>query len=199
MEIRRIALSLIRENDYNPNEMKPAVFESLVASIRDNGFVQPILVKPDGEFYVIVDGAHRFRALKKLGRMEADCVIVPENTIAAELFTLSMNRLRGRMDKFREAGILENLKDEEIERYLAYTEKQRKEIQSLIAKMPKLDLPKIEPVRRPMFLEFVMSVEDASLVERAIAAVGAKNRLDGLLAICRFFLDCKNAEGEGDE
>ena len=63
-----IPLDKIVENSWNPNEMTKAKYKALVGEIkRDNGnYAQPLSVRPikDG-MYEIIDGAHRYRALKE--------------------------------------------------------------------------------------------------------------------------------------
>jgi ParB family chromosome partitioning protein len=188
MKVEKIPLSEIRENDYNPNRMAPELFEALVASIRDHGFVQPIVVRRAGRGYEIVDGAHRFRALKSLGHEHADCVVVEDGEHEAHLRTLMMNRLRGQMDNFSVARILKGFKRPEIERYLAYTSKQREEFKELLERAPKLNLPEILLKPTPVVVEFLMSRKDAASVEKAIRATGEESRNKALLAICRHFL-----------
>jgi ParB/RepB/Spo0J family partition protein len=41
--------------------------EEIAASILANGLLTPILVRPDGDRYVLVEGLHRLEAAKSLG------------------------------------------------------------------------------------------------------------------------------------
>ena len=41
--------------------------EQLAASILANGLLTPILVRPDGDRYVLVEGLHRLEAARSLG------------------------------------------------------------------------------------------------------------------------------------
>jgi ParB-like chromosome segregation protein Spo0J len=47
--------------------LKPATVDELAASILETGLKNPILVRPDGERFVLVEGLHRLEACKKLG------------------------------------------------------------------------------------------------------------------------------------
>jgi len=47
--------------------LEPARVSELAASILANGLLTPILVRPDGERYVLVEGLHRLEAAKSLG------------------------------------------------------------------------------------------------------------------------------------
>jgi ParB-like chromosome segregation protein Spo0J len=47
--------------------LEPAKVEALAADIMANGMQTPILVRPDGERFVLVEGLHRLEAAKSLG------------------------------------------------------------------------------------------------------------------------------------
>ena len=47
--------------------LKPATVEELAESILQVGLQMPILLRRDGERYVLVEGLHRLEACKKLG------------------------------------------------------------------------------------------------------------------------------------
>ena len=47
--------------------LKPATVDELAQSILETGMKNPILVRPDGDRYVLVEGLHRLEACKKLG------------------------------------------------------------------------------------------------------------------------------------
>lgn len=47
--------------------LRPADVEEIAASILDKGLINPILIRPDGERFVLVEGLHRLEAAKALG------------------------------------------------------------------------------------------------------------------------------------
>ncbi len=47
--------------------LKPEIVDALAESILQNGQEAPILVRRDGERYVLVEGLHRLEACKRLG------------------------------------------------------------------------------------------------------------------------------------
>jgi sulfiredoxin len=47
--------------------LKPNVVDELAASILEVGLTEPILVRRDGERFVLVEGLHRLEACKALG------------------------------------------------------------------------------------------------------------------------------------
>jgi sulfiredoxin len=47
--------------------LEPAKVDALAQDILTNGLKNPILVRPDGERFVLVEGLHRLEAAKALG------------------------------------------------------------------------------------------------------------------------------------
>jgi ParB family chromosome partitioning protein len=63
-----LPIGLLDPNPFQPRlHMEPKRLEELTASIRENGIVQPILVRPRGDRYQIVAGERRWRAAQALG------------------------------------------------------------------------------------------------------------------------------------
>lgn len=50
--------------------------DNLVASIRDLGLLQPLVVRKKVDGYEIISGERRFRAMKKLGRDRVPCIVL---------------------------------------------------------------------------------------------------------------------------
>ena len=194
MEMRKIALDKMRENDWNPNHVSDAIMRALVRSIREGGFVQPLVVREAGEGFEILDGAHRFRALMELGEKHADCVVVKDSDEAARMRTLTMNRLRGSLDHGELARLIDEmaLEDERVMETLAYSEKELSEIRGLLEEAPELEtnLPEEE---RFVLLDFYLSAEDAEVVNRALDATGEDDRASALVKLAKGYI------GEGTD
>jgi hypothetical protein len=73
----------------------------IVASIKAVGLIEPLIVYPDGDDYVILDGAQRYRALLELGVEEAPCVLGKQR----EAFT--GNRMVNRVSPIQEHRMIE--------------------------------------------------------------------------------------------
>jgi len=84
----------------NPNKMDPERFSALVTAIKEEGFLQPILVtiSPEGVMR-IEDGHHRWWAALQL-KLPQVSVVVKTSIDAgrATLLGIGMNRLRGELD-----------------------------------------------------------------------------------------------------
>ena len=75
--VRELPVARIRPNPYQPRtDFAEEDLERLVESIRENGLLQPLVVRPaeDGE-WEIVAGERRYRALRELGRESAPVVV----------------------------------------------------------------------------------------------------------------------------
>ena len=71
MKIKQTLLSKIRPYENNPRKNDGAV-DAVAESIRQCGYVAPIIVDEDG---VILAGHTRYKALQKLGRKRVDVCV----------------------------------------------------------------------------------------------------------------------------
>ena len=87
----------IRPNEKNFYEMSD--LDTLAASIDQNGQLDPVKVRADGDGYTIIDGERRFRAMTEiLGREAVQCrIMTPQNEIAEELILIESNRTQRKM------------------------------------------------------------------------------------------------------
>ncbi|MFH1421194.1 MAG: ParB/RepB/Spo0J family partition protein [Planctomycetota bacterium] len=209
MEVKRISLSSIRENKWNPNKMKPALFESLKLNIQKSGYLQPIIVRPvkskkrNDEKYEIIDGAHRFRAINELGYSDAECLVLNLTTEESKLLTVTMNRLRGEFDYTGLAEVLKSLSisDSDIEKYLAFTVKEQKEILSLL-EAPVINESAGIGEGSNILVEFLLTLDEEKIVERAVVEESKKsNKTRGaaLAHICRKYLETNHIKISADK
>jgi len=175
MKIRKIAISKLRENPWNPNRMDESRLSALRRVIAEKGFVQPLLVRPHPEKkggYEILDGAHRFRVLRELGRKEAECVVVNDADGDAVLRTLAMNRLRGCEDPDSLASAVAGaaLADEVLAKYLAFDEGEIAAMREMLSPPPELNL---EPEEEYVLLDFYLTAGEADYVKGVLGrAIG---------------------------
>lgn len=107
-----VSIDKIRPNRWNPNVMDKFMFNKQKKSIDELGFLGSILVREHEvpSYYEILDGEHRWKALKEAGATE-----VPVESIGkiddkeAQLLTVLINNLHGKDDVFKRAKILEAL------------------------------------------------------------------------------------------
>jgi ParB/RepB/Spo0J family partition protein len=98
--ITTIAIDKFVAHPDNPNRMSKAAFAKLVRNIKRTGRYEPLIVRPDptkGEsgFFQIINGHHRWLALKQLGYKTADSVVWDIDDQQTEIFLATLNRLTG--------------------------------------------------------------------------------------------------------
>jgi ParB family chromosome partitioning protein len=103
----------IEDIDPNPNQPRQAMgdLSELVASVKEKGILEPILVRPVGSRFQIIAGERRFRAAQEVGLPEVPCVV--RDTSDAETMELALveNLQRKDLSAFEEADALKILAD----------------------------------------------------------------------------------------
>jgi ParB family chromosome partitioning protein len=97
--------------DPNPNQPRQTLgdLSELVASIREKGVLEPILVRPRGSRFQIIAGERRYRACMDVGLAEIPCIV--RETSDAEMMELALieNLQRKDLSAFEEADGLKVL------------------------------------------------------------------------------------------
>ena len=105
-QVEYVSPSKLKPNEYNPNQQTEDEFEMLKASMREDGFTQPILCMQDG---TIVDGEHRWRAAQELGYETVPVVRVSMSEAQRRIATMRHNRARGQDDTAAVAELMLDL------------------------------------------------------------------------------------------
>ncbi len=75
-EIIELELDQIKPNPYQPRDFfDVSKIDELAASIKEHGVIQPIIVKPVGNHYIIIAGERRYRASLKLGMKKIPAIL----------------------------------------------------------------------------------------------------------------------------
>jgi ParB family chromosome partitioning protein len=104
---------LIPIEDIEPNPRQPRQeigdLTELAASVRENGILEPVLVRPDGARFQIIAGERRYRAALEVGLAEVPCVV--RDATDAEVMELALveNLQRKDLSAFEEADGLKAL------------------------------------------------------------------------------------------
>jgi len=119
-ELHNVPVELIQPGVYQPRiDMHPEALEELANSIKAQGVVQPIIIRPVGDStasgdqkYEIIAGERRWRASQMAGLANIPAVIrdVPDQTAIA--MALIENIQREELNPIEEAGALRRLIDE---------------------------------------------------------------------------------------
>jgi hypothetical protein len=105
-----IALDKLKPNSWNPNVMNDAMYRKELASIKKFGYVNPMLVRDLGAWYEIIDGEHRWKALKQLAYSEAEVTVIEGLTDEeAKQLTIVLNETRGTADPEKLGSLLGDL------------------------------------------------------------------------------------------
>ncbi len=115
-EQRALPVDRLQPGKYQPRtKMDPASLDELAASIRAQGLMQPILVRPvdrDGGRYEIIAGERRWRAAQIAGLTEVPALIREIPDEAALAMALIENIQRENLNPIEEALGLQRLVDE---------------------------------------------------------------------------------------
>lgn len=137
MQTKFLNIGHLLVNPWNPNMMTDSKFEHLSTTISVSGFLQPILVwqRPDG--HMIIDGEHRWKAMKKSGATTIEAKVLDDSDMfnigkemkkrglisveveqmnqgtliaIAKALTMNMNETRGESDPLKRAELVQSLK-----------------------------------------------------------------------------------------
>lgn len=113
--LRSIPLSQIRANPFQPRqEFRPEELADLEASLRINGLLQPITVRPapNGTGYELIAGERRYRAASRLGWTEIPALVKPVDDKTLLVLAMIENLQRADLDPIEEADGYQRLIDE---------------------------------------------------------------------------------------
>lgn len=106
----------IREIKANPNQPRrvfdEAALDELTASVKEQGILQPILVRPDGDRYEIVMGERRFRAASRAGLKKVPAIVRDIEARESLEIALIENLQREDLNPVEEAEAFQRMIDE---------------------------------------------------------------------------------------
>jgi len=113
-ELRELPVDLVQRGIYQPRrDMDPEALEELAESIRQQGVMQPIIVRPIAESrYEIIAGERRWRATQLAGLDRVPAIIRDVPDEAAVAMALIENIQRENLNAMEEAIALQRLQDE---------------------------------------------------------------------------------------
>lgn len=108
-----VPIDMLFANDYNPNRMAKIEMNLLVECIEKYGFIFPIVTTwdEDRQMYRIIDGYHRFEALKRIGAKECSIVDMRLPYHDAVQLTVLMNRIKGMHQVEKMSDLVVKLED----------------------------------------------------------------------------------------
>jgi ParB-like chromosome segregation protein Spo0J len=120
-QVRWIERDRLHANDYNPNRVAPPERKLLVTSILEDGWTQPVVIRPRDRdepiHFEIVDGFHRWQASENRDVYDLTDGLVPtvhlrlQDAAHQRMSTIRHNRARGTHHVVRMADIVAELED----------------------------------------------------------------------------------------
>jgi ParB family chromosome partitioning protein len=113
-DLRHIPIDLVQRGKYQPRtDMHEEALQELASSIRRQGVMQPIVVRPVAtNKYEIIAGERRWRASQIAGLQSIPAIIKPVGDEAAIAMALIENIQRENLNPIEEAMALKRLQDE---------------------------------------------------------------------------------------
>ena len=113
-ELKQVPVDLIQRGKYQPRrDMDPETLEELAESIKVQGVMQPIVIRPiGGDKYEIIAGERRWRATRLAGLDTVPAVVRDVPDEAAIAMALIENIQRENLNPIEEAMALKRLPDE---------------------------------------------------------------------------------------
>jgi len=112
-DLQTLPVDRIQRGQYQPRiHIRQESLEELAESIRSQGLVQPIVVRPIGDGYELIAGERRWRASQMAGLHEIPAVVKDVPDQAAAAMALIENIQREDLNPLEESQALQRLIDE---------------------------------------------------------------------------------------
>ena len=109
---KQIDINKIEENENQPRKVfDDEKIEELATSIKENGLIQPIIVRKYNRNYQIIAGERRFRACKLAGLKTIPCVIKDIDDKQVDTYAIIENIQRENLSPIEEASAYKTLID----------------------------------------------------------------------------------------
>ena len=110
MEIKEININEIKINEKNPRKITKDEMEKLKSSIKEFGFIQPILLNNNENRYNVIIGGHqRYEAAKQLKIEKIPCIYINLDENKENILNIALNSISGEFDDLKLAEILYEL------------------------------------------------------------------------------------------
>ena len=108
LQVQEIPIDQLRPDPANPRRISDAQIEALTRSIREYGFVQPVLVRRDDN--TVIGGHQRLVAARRLGYKTVPVVFLDLTLEQARVLNLGLNKISGDWDQELLARLVADLK-----------------------------------------------------------------------------------------
>lgn len=116
MEVVQVSINELKKNEKNPRRITKSELNKLVRSIKEFGFVDPVIVNRHKDRYNIIIGGHqRVEAAKKLGFKEVPVTYVELDHDREHLLNIALNEISGDWDDQKLYDIIKELQDKNLD------------------------------------------------------------------------------------
>ena len=116
MEVTNVAIKDLKPNDKNPRRITKSEMQKLMRSIREFGFVDPVIVNKNKTRYnTIVGGHQRVEAAKKLNMKEVPVTYVDMSEEKESLLNIALNEISGEWDDDKLLELLKELEERGVD------------------------------------------------------------------------------------
>ena len=188
--VSRIAINRLVAHPNNPNQMSRANFTKLIRNIEQTGRYEPLIVRPCPQknchscarrnpdddrisCFQIINGHHRWQALRELGYKTADAVIWDIDDHDTDILLATLNRLGGSDILEKKLVLLKRLNQRmgarELAKLLPQTAKQIERLTSILD--TRFSIPDEYRASRSKYRALVFFVDDKQqeIVKRALS------------------------------
>jgi ParB family chromosome partitioning protein len=117
--VSKVPIEKLVDHPDNPNRMSKGNFGRLVRNIERTGRYEPLIVRPKGDAFEIINGRHRRQALRKLGYETVDVVVWDIDDEQTDILLATLNRLGGSNVLEKKLALLSRLNERTKARDLA--------------------------------------------------------------------------------
>jgi hypothetical protein len=111
MQTTLIQITEIKAADYNPRVMPEKEMEDLIRSIKEFGFIEPIVVNKRN--MTVISGHQRLNAAMRMGMKEVPGIYLNLDPSKEKALNVAMNKIGGFFDDHLLADVLKDISDED--------------------------------------------------------------------------------------
>lgn len=114
MPYKCVRIDRIGDNFSHFRLTTPSRIASMQSSLAVSGQLQPVVIRPQGEGYQLLDGFKRYYAARALQWDSLECRVVDADDITAKAMLLTCNYHSGGPEAYEQAGIVYSLRKEHL-------------------------------------------------------------------------------------
>lgn len=127
LSITTLSIKKLKPAEYNPRKIDQDELQRLATSIKEFGFVDPVIVNKD---MTIIGGHQRVKAAKLLGWSDVPCNVLDLTKTQERVLNLALNKISGRWDEELLTKLLQEIKKEDALELTGFSEDELKALEN---------------------------------------------------------------------